>query len=124
MSMSLVRLDGLLALPQELPVHGDEQLLPVLAEALIAADSLDHVQAGLVVPACDRQVAEQSRQCAGFQFQGTLQVWDLGGDGQRTSALPLRRCRLADASGATKRPQRQPPSDARLLEDSAEFILL
>ena len=124
MSMSLVRLGGLSTLAKELPVHGDEQLLAVLAEAPIAADSLDHVQADLVVPACDRQVAEQPRQCARLQFQGTLQARDVRGDGQRTPALPLRRRRLADARSATQRVQRQPPSDARLPEDSAELILL
>jgi hypothetical protein len=115
---------SLFALAKELPVHGDEQLLAVLAEAPIAANSLDHIQADLVVPACDRQVAEQPRQCARLQFQGMLQARDLGGDGQRTPALPLRRRRLADARSATKRIQRQPPSDARLPEDSAEFVLL
>jgi hypothetical protein len=115
---------SLFALAKELSVHCDEQLLAVLAEAPIAADSLDHIQADLVVPACDRQVAEQPRQCARLQFQGTLQARDLRGDGQRTPALPLRRRRLADARSATKRIQRQPPSDAGLPEDSAEFILL
>ena len=115
---------SLFALAKELPVHGDEQLLAVLAEALIAADSLDHVQADLVVPACDRQVAEQPRQGARLQFQGTLQARDLRGDRQRTPALPLRRRRLADARSATKRIQRQPPTGARLPEDSAEFVLL
>jgi hypothetical protein len=124
MSVSLVRLGGLPTLPEELPVHGDEQLLAVLAKAPIAADRLDHVQACLVVPACDRQVAEQPRQCARFQLQGTLQAQDLGGHGKRTPALPLRDRRLADARSDTKGIKRQPPSDARLPEDSAEFILL
>jgi hypothetical protein len=123
MSMSLVHL-GLVTLPKELPVHGDEQLLAVIAEAPIAADSLDHIQAGLVVPAYDRQVAEQPRQCARLQLQGTLQARDLGGNGQRTPALPLRRRRLADARSVTQCIQRQPPSYPRLLEDSAEFLLL
>jgi hypothetical protein len=118
------RLDGLPMLPKKLPVHGDEQLLAVLSEALIAADGLDHVQAGLVVPAYDRQVAEQPRQRAGLQFQGTLQVRDLGGDRQRTPAFPLRRRRLADAHSASKRIQRQPASDACLPKDPPEFILL
>ena len=124
MSMSLVRLGGLSTLAKELPVHGDEQLLALLAEAPIAADGLDHVQADLVVPACDRQVAEQSRKCARLQFQGTLQVWDLGGDGQRTPALPLRHRRLADARDGAKRTQRQPSPGASLLEDPAELVLL
>jgi hypothetical protein len=122
--VALVVPSSLFALAKELPVHGDEQLLAVLAEAPIAANSLDHIQADLVVPACDRQVAEQPRQCARLQFQGTLQARDVGGDGQRTPALPLRRSRLADARNVTKRIQRQPPSDARLPEDSAEFVLL
>jgi hypothetical protein len=124
MSVSLVRLCGLLALAKELPVHGDEQLLAVLAEAPIAADSLDHIQADLVVPAGDWQVAEQPGQGARLQFQGALQTRDVGGDGQRTPALPLCRRRLADTRSATKRIQRQPPSDARLPKDSAEFVLL
>jgi hypothetical protein len=115
---------SLFALAKELPVHGYEQLLAVLAEAPIAANSLDHIQADLVVPACDRQVAEQPRQCARFQLQGSLQARDLGRHGQRTPALPLRRRRLADACSATKRIQRQPPSDARFPEDSAELVLL
>jgi hypothetical protein len=115
---------SLYALAEELPVHDDKQLLAVLAKAPIAADRLDHVQARLVVPACDRQVAEQPRQCARFQLQGTLQARDFGGHRKRTPALPLRDRRLADASSDTKRVQRQPPSDARLPEHSAEFILL
>jgi hypothetical protein len=115
---------SLFMLAKKLPVHGDEQLLAVLAEAPIAADSLDHIQAGLVVPACDRQVAEHPRQRTGLQLQGTLQVRDLGRNGQRTPTLPLRRRRLADARSATKRVQRQPSSDARLPKDSAELLLL
>ena len=124
MSVSLVRLGGLLTLPQELPVHGDEQLLTMLPEAHIAADSLDHIQASLGVPACDRQVAKQPRQGARLQFQSALQVWDLGGDGQRTPALPLRHRRLADARDGAKRTQRQPSPGASLLEDPAELVLL
>jgi len=122
--VALVAPSSLFTLAEELPVHGNEQFLAVLPEARIAADGLDHVQADLVVRACDRQVAEHPRQRAGLQLQGALQVWNLGGDGQRTAALPLRRCRLADARSATKRVQRQPSSDARLPEDSAELLLL
>ncbi len=122
--VALVAPSSLFALAEELPVHGDEQLLAVLPKARVASDGLDHVEADLVVPACDRQVAEQPRQRAGLQFQGTLQIRDLSGDGQRTPALPLRRRRLAYTRSATKRVQRQPSSNAHLPEDSAEFILL
>jgi hypothetical protein len=97
MSVSLASLGGLLMLPKELPVHGDEQLLTVLAEARIAADGLDHVEAGLVVPTRDRQVAEQSGQGARLQIEEPFQVGDLGGDRQRSAALPLRYRGVADA---------------------------
>jgi hypothetical protein len=124
MSVSLVRLGGLLTLPQELPIHGDEQLLTVLPEAHIAADSLNYVQAGLGVPACDRQVAKQPRQGARLQFQSALQVWDLSRDRQRAAVLPLGHRRLADARDGAKRTQRQPSPGASLLEDPAELVLL
>lgn len=41
MSVSFASLSGLFTLPQELLVHGDEQLLAVLPEACIVAADLD-----------------------------------------------------------------------------------
>src|SRR6266508_794383 len=115
---------GLLVLAEELPVHGDEQLLAVRPEARVTANRLDHVQAGLVIPADDRQVAQQPRQRAGLQLQGALQVGYLRRDGQRAAILPLRSRRLADPRGRAECAQRQAPSGAGLLEDPAELLLL
>jgi hypothetical protein len=115
---------GLFTLAKELSVHGDEQLLAVLPKSPIAADGLNHVQAGLVVAAGDWQVAKKPRQRARLQLQGALQVRNLGGDGQRAPAFPLRRRGLADTRSSAKCVQRQPSSRARLPEDSAKLLFL
>ena len=115
---------SLFALAKELPVHGDEQLLAVLAEAPIAADSLDHIQACLVIPACDRQVAEDPRQRAGLQLQGTLQVGDVRRDRQRAADLPLRHRRLAHPGSLAKLALRQPAPGTGLDEHAPELVFL
>jgi hypothetical protein len=114
----------LLALAKELPVHGDEQLLAVLPKASIAADGLDHVQAGLVVACGDWQVAEKSGQAAWLQLQGALQVWDLGGDRQGTAGLPLRHGGLADSSSLAQLTLREPAPAAGLDEHAPELSFL
>lgn len=124
MSVSLASLRGLLTLPQELSVQGDEQLLAVLPEACIAADGLDYVQAGLVVSAGDRQVAEQPGQGAGLQLQTALQVRHLRRDRQRAANLPLRHSRLADPGGLAQLALRQPALGAGLDEHPPELGFL
>src|SRR6266571_2206541 len=114
----------LLALAQELPVHNDEQLLAVLPKARVTADRLDHVQAGLVVPAADRQVAQQPRQRAGLQLQGALQVGHLRRDGQRATHLPLRHGCLADPGRLAKLTLRQALFGARFDQRTPELLLL
>jgi hypothetical protein len=118
------RLDGLLALAKELPVHGDEQLLAVLPEASVATDGLDHVQAGLVVARGDWQVAEKSGQAAWLQLKGALQVWDLGGNRQGAAGLPLRHGGLADSSGLAQLTLREPAPGAGLDEHAPELGFL
>ena len=118
------RLDGSSMLPKELPVHGNEQLLTVLTEARIAADRFDHVEAGLVVPTGDRQVAEQSGQSAGLQFKDPFQVGDLGGDGQRAADLPLRYRGVANADRVGNLALRQAALLATLPKHPAELFPL
>jgi hypothetical protein len=118
------RVDGLPMLPKELPVHGDEQLLAVLPEAMVTADGLDHVEAGLVVARGDWQVAEKSGQAAWLQLKGVLQVWDLGGNRQGTAGLPLRDGGLADSSGLAQLTLREPAPGAGLDEHAPELGFL
>jgi hypothetical protein len=118
------RLDSLLVLAKELPVHGDEQLLAVLPEASVATDGLDHVQAGLVVACGDWQVAEESGQAAWLQLKGALQVWDLGGNRQGAAGLPLRHGGLADSSGLAQLTLREPALGAGLHEHASELGFL
>ena len=117
MSAQLARRSPGLVLPDELPVHGNEEFLAVLSEAGIPADGLDHVQGGLVVAAGDRKIAEQSGQGARLQFQGTLEVGNFRGSERPTShcdtaalltpaALPSWRCdsrRLVRVSTSMRR---------------------
>jgi hypothetical protein len=112
----------LLLLAKKLPVHRDEQLLAVLPEPRVASNGLDDIKGGLVVAAGDRNVAEQARQRARLQLQGSLKIRDLGRDRQRAAALPLRYRGLARAGSATERGQRQPALGPGLGENPAEFL--
>jgi hypothetical protein len=111
----------LFALAEELPVHGDKQLLTVLPEASIATDGLDHVQTGLVVARGDWQIAEKSGQAARLQLKGALQVWDFRGNRQGTAGLPLRHGGLADSSGLAQLTLREPALGAGLDEHAPEL---
>jgi hypothetical protein len=112
----------LLLLSKKLPVHGDEQLLAVLPKSRVASNGLDDIKSGLVVVACDRHVAEQTRQGTRLQFQGSLKIRDLGRNRQRATILPLRYCGLARANSATERGERQPALRPGLCENPAELL--
>jgi hypothetical protein len=124
MSAQLSRRSPGLVLPDELPVHGNEEFLALLSEAGIPADGLDHVQGDLVVAAGDRKIAEQSGQGAGLQFQGSLQVGNFRGDGQRAADLPLRYGRLAHPGSLAKLALRESAPGTGLDEQAPELVLL
>jgi hypothetical protein len=124
MSNRLLRCRPSLVLPDELPVHGNEEFLAVLSEAGIPADGLDHVQGGLIVAAGDRKIAEQSGQGARLQLQGTLQVGNICGDRQRAPDLPLRHGRLAHPGGLAKFTLLQPTPGTGLDEHAPELVFL
>jgi hypothetical protein len=115
---------GLLALPKQLPVHRDEQLLAVLPEPLVSTDRLYHIEAHLIVSTGDGQVAEQPRQCAGLQLQGAFQRRNLCGDGKRSAAFPLRDGVGAHAGNPAERSLGQAPQQPRLVKNAAELSLL
>ena len=118
------RLDGPPMLPKELPVHGDKQVLTLFPQACIAADGFDHVKAGLVIPAHDRQVAEQSGQSAGLQLKDPFQIGDLGGDRQRPPAFPLRYRGVTDADRVSNIALRQAALLPALPQHPAELFPL
>ncbi len=99
---------GLLLLPEKLPVHGNEQLLPVVPETHVASDGFDHVQACLVLARRDRQIAKRPRQRSGIQVECALQCRHLGRNGQRSPTLPLRDRRMAYPNGLGEFPLREP----------------